>query len=451
MNRITITEQDLTTNHYGYKFSDTVFIPGFAIGGTAEVGVPVRCENLSDFIQYFGSDEPVFMTAQYYPVIDAEAGVSVGFPTEAVPESDNAENPAIMYNKFDVDLSYTLAKRCLSAGLPVVYVRMNEYHLGGDERLDIGGDVPEGYDVTVARAYEFMASTVFSEDSALYEKGEYDIKFVTSGGYPTFEHSSGISALMGALAATRGDCVALIDHTNNEARTLAATASTSVYYKMSHGNDGISSTNLSFCAMFTPWCQITSTLAMPASFIYLEQFANASRNNPNWLAVAGVQRGQCSILAPLTVTPLTNKIADSYQQLESGISINAITKINGYGYCIWGNRTLTNRNNTGAGFATSTLNVRNLVSDVKKQLRVAAMSCMFEQNNDVLWVNFKSLVSPLLDRMVAGYGLKNYKILKLASVDKSKLSADIRLYPENTVESFDLTVTLTDEDATVSE
>lgn len=450
MNRITITERDLTTNSYGYKFSDTVFIPGFALGGTAEVGVPVRCESLSDFNDNFGTISPRFLADQAYPVYGSS---TAGFLENAIPEAEDdetEETTAIMYPTNTVDLSWILAKRYLEAGLPIVYVRMNEYQTVDGTELS-GDTVPEGYDITVARAYSYMKSTIFDANSILYDKGEFDIKFITSGGYPTFEHSSGIDNDMLALAASRGDSVAIIDHTNNPTRPLGATNTKSVYNSITNGASGLQMSNLSYGTMFTPWCQLSQSLSVPASAVYLEAFATAARNNPNWLAIAGVQRGNVNIKALLTSTPLTNTIADSYQQLESGISINAITKINGYGYCIWGNRTLVNRNASGIGFATSTLNIRNLVSDVKKQLRLAAISCMFEQNNEVLWVNFKSLISPLLDRMVAGYGLKRYKLIKQQTVDKSKLSADVRLYPENTVESFDITVTLTDEDAEVSE
>ena len=51
--------------------------------------------------------------------------------------------------------------------------------------------------------------------------------------------------------------------------------------------------------------------------------------------------------------------------------------------------------------------------------------------------------------MVSGYGLKKYKFVKNTTSDKSKLSASIKLYPENTVESFDISIILTDEDANI--
>lgn len=55
------------------------------------------------------------------------------------------------------------------------------------------------------------------------DKGEYVIKFITSGAYPVFEFNGSVVAkAMVELAANRGDCTALIDHTPNNERTLFA-------------------------------------------------------------------------------------------------------------------------------------------------------------------------------------------------------------------------------------
>lgn len=511
MNRITITEQDLTTNNTGYSFSDAIFIPGFAVEGAAQYGVPVRCSSLSEFNSYFGTVAPIFETAQEYPKY--VSGTSSGFLDAAIPEDVDSDNN-YMYQQFQTDLSWLLAKRLLSAGLPVIYVKMNQnnysilssgnYQFPGEwddssgskvdivdntglgttsdcyikidthtrvessEALNESGGLKSGYekltfksyyDVTVAGAYAYMTANIFNGQSSIYDKGQFDLKFICTGGYPTLEFMTAtgesLSDKVLELAANRGDCVALLDHTNNYNRSLAATDESSVYYGIKSNTSTLTETNLSYGAVFTPWVDYSSGISIPASVVYLMAYAKSNIYNPSWLAIAGVQRGLVSIKGLLTSTPLTNTIADSYQRLGSsddvGISINAITYINGYGYCIWGNRTLTSRAANSSGFATSTLNIRNLVSDVKKQARLAAISCMFEQNNDILWVNFKSLITPLLDKMVSGYGLKKYKFVKNTTTDKSKLSASIKLYPENTVESFDISIILTDEDADIQE
>ena len=75
---------------------------------------------------------------------------------------------------------------------------------------------------------------------------------------------------------------------------------------------------------------------------------------------------------------------------------------------------------------------------------------MFEQNTDVLWINFVDGVSQLLDQMTSGNALTTYKILKNENnTDRTRLSAIIRLWPIYAVEYFDVYVQLTDEDITV--
>jgi len=72
---------------------------------------------------------------------------------------------------------------------------------------------------------------------------------------------------------------------------------------------------------------------------------------------------------------------------------------------------------------------------------VAAISLMFEQNTVILWEKFKSLVSPLLNRLQSGQGISGYKIIKVPTPeDKTKLAAIIRIYPIYAIESFEITI-----------
>lgn len=300
-------------------------------------------------------------------------------------------------------------------------------------------------------------------DPLLADRGLYSFKYLTTGGYPVFEYqSNSIGKRMANLCYARGDAVALIDHTDNPNRSL--TGSTSVYYMIKNPTNMIPSAYQSFAAMFTPavemglinnyrgwsWTnslnvRLPSTCVMPASFAYLSCLANAIKIAPNWNAVAGATRGKViGLVAPRTVKALTNAIADSYTP-DTDIAINPITNIRPYGQCIWGNRTLVDNSIKRGTTAISFLNIRNLVSDVKKQLFVACQSLLFEQNTDVLWVNFLSLVTPILDRMVSGFGIHNYKIIKLPNSDKTQINVRIRLYPVYAVESFDITIYLNDQ------
>lgn len=304
--------------------------------------------------------------------------------------------------------------------------------------------------------------TTYTVDPALLDKGQYSIKYLTTGGYPTFEYSGkSISQTMATLCKNRGDCIALIDHTNNPNRSLIGIDS--VYQQALNQDLMLSDDSSSFAAMFTPWgtyslvgrYTINDTafdyISLPPSFAYLITLANSIQVNPNWLAVAGATRGKVVNLREIDLNQvLTNSIADSYQS-EKATSINPITNIRPYGQCIWGNRTMVDNSKKGGTTALSFLNLRNLVSDIKKQLFTSCQALMFEQNTSILWVKFLSNITPLLDKMVSGSGISGYKVLKGSPSDKAKIAATVIIYPIYAVEQFEITVYLTDNELAVEE
>ena len=550
MSRITIREADLTRLGNTNLSSEVVYVPGFAttdpdyINETTRVakGIPTLCSTIAEFEAYFGSIPAVFTTDQAYPAAFAE---------DAKPSGN-------MFNAGDVDPSYVYARELINAGIPVLYERINE---------DLAG-------ISVDNLYSSLTTNLSGMDE-LMDTGEYSVKYITTGGYPSFEFgavadpdydigniqvlskelaaaewmadgqdtfkaqlssndmlpestatlviaydgtnwkltkgessvnvtlanwgidyigtpsgpvldewdgdtlsilvivtpqtSNGLVDKLLAVAASRGDCVALIDHTNNPSRPLNSGDAHSVYHSISDSESPyMVASNGEYGAMFTPWCNVNFVAlvsakkndtyeginydevqwrpsAMPASFEYLMSLAYSIRNNASWLAVAGVTRGIVPNFVSLNIEGrLTNAIAESYQE-DDKISINPITNIKPYGFTIWGNRTLKNNTVTNGLTATSFLNIRNMVSDIKKTAITAAKVCIFEQNVDILWINFKSYITPLLDQMTSGYGISGYRIIKNESPSPVKIIATIRIYPIYAVESFDITIELSSE------
>jgi hypothetical protein len=284
-------------------------------------------------------------------------------------------------------------------------------------------------------------------DYKCYVDAEYDAK----------PSPKNVAQLLMSVAADRGDAVALIDHINDENRSLLGASS--VYHSVSVKN---TLANGEYGAMFTPWCNficgqsanfsVNNNFELPGSFAYLTALAESIKTNASWIAVAGVTRGRLTNLSvenPLcTHEILTNTIAEKYQPRDM-VSINPITNIKPYGYTIWGNRTLKRNDIQGDLTATSFLNLRNLVCDVKKEVFAACKQLMFEQNSDILWINFQAKIMPLLDKMKTSYGISNYKIVKVPSTQRGKLEAQVILYPIYAVEDFVVTVVLTDDEVTV--
>ena len=386
---------------------------------------PTLCKNISDFEAYFGKAPYQFTVAQAY--------------TAGSWDSDAIITGGKMYEANDYERSYIYAKELVKLGIPVLYENIVS-------RQDNRKNVP-----TIQTVYNKLSDCF----DALEDKGEYDVKYITSGGYPVFEYTAAqLAQKMCTVAYDRGDCLAIIDHTNKVSRTLKPTEQASVYAKVKAAN----LEHGEFATMFTPWASYSCTTApvgaqvqqMPASLGYLLALGKSVKTNANWLAIAGVARGQVPYIQNLnTSDKLSNAIAEAYQP-RNDISINAITNIRPYGLTIWGNRTLLNNADKQNLVALSFLNTRNLVSDVKKVAYDAARSLQFEQDSNILWLNFKSKITPLLDKMQSGYGISGYKIIRGTTSEKAKVVAIIRLYPTYAVEDFDITVVMSDDEIAVS-
>lgn len=294
----------------------------------------------------------------------------------------------------------------------------------------------------------------------LLDKGEYVIKYITSGAYPTFELLdadsklySKLSGILIELAANRGDCTAIIDHTPNNQRPLVATSTSSVYYSVA-GQGGFAKVNRAnslgedantFASMYTPYGIYETSMGdimLPASYGYLAAMATQAQSSNNWLATAGVTRGQVPGLKALCQN-VTNAMADSYQPRD-GVAVNAITNIKPYGLVIWGARTLKDNAKKGDLTATSFMNIRQLTNDVKRQVWVAAKTLTYEQNNDILWIKFKNKITPLLDNMINGNGISAYEIKRQSTTKKATVKAVVRLYAIEPVEDWDITIELAD-------
>lgn len=405
MPKITINELDYTVGGSNLATENVVYIPGFSNNAMTleNIGVPTLFTTLDEFKDVMGI-----------------APVSL----------DTAK-----------DKSYIMAYELLKAGLFVLY-EVPATTLGGTSAV-----------ATVAEIEVALSQAGFWD--RLKDKGLYDIRFLTSGAY--LKSDTTVIQTMITVAQSRGDAIVLVDH----AEALATKEAVQTYF------DGIGTSagaKGKFSAGFTPWIHIVSELitgvqsnTMPGSFGYLLAFAQSVATNPIWLAVAGASRGRIpSIVSPFVTIKYGEIEANALQSREPGdYTVNPICNINPYGVILWGNRTL---NAVGLGttqqqdlVASNFLNIRNLVSSIKKVLFTTSRGLTFEQNSDILWINFKSGITPLLDQMVTGNGIADYRLIKKKSDKKATLKAVIRIVPIEAVEDFDLTIEMADSVEIVTE
>lgn len=133
------------------------------------------------------------------------------------------------------------------------------------------------------------------------------------------------------------------------------------------------------------------------------------------------------------------------------IMVNPIYNAGTYGYRIWGNRVVSKTSISQSDRYMNFLNVRMLLCDIKKQIFHTAMRCTFEPNDDIVWINFKTLANSLLDQMKSGRGISWYKWTKEKADEKATIEATLTIKPVEAVESFDISIILTDEEVEIAE
>lgn len=268
-------------------------------------------------------------------------------------------------------------------------------------------------------------------------------------------------------ANTREDCIALLNLPTGYAFT-GDSAQTTIAGIENHFKAVTPST---YVAAFVPnFKTLNSDLAeidettkkeketeIPAAFGYIFAYANMIKNNPEWYAVAGFQRGIIPELSDVCYDLSGGEIDLLQKRTELddpadnvGVAINPIANIRPAGYIIYGNRTMKSNDAAKKTTAQSFLNVRNTISAIKKQTYNAARTLTFEPNTEMLWIRFKAYIQPLLDQMQNNNGILGYKFTRLKTDAKARLKCSIAVVPVEAVEDFEIKVVLTD-DLSVSE
>lgn len=377
-------------------------------------------------------------------------------PTEGATVKAEDEKESIELAKKS-QIMYNIATRLIDLGFPVLVegVIATEKTITVDEKT------------VKVKVIEIPAASI----NLLADKSLFDIRFLTSG-IDVVNNAS----LIG-VADERQDCIALIN--------LDETA-TGFDYKVATIRKEFEKNPSVYAAGFTPWfysehptlikdvedlitvsdkpdTKEAEKVAIPAAYGYLFAYGRMLANNAaEWQAVAGPERGIIPELSDVCYTYsyedveiLQARAAEELVELDDakdnvGVAINPIAWVRPNGYILYGNRTLKKNDAKKKTTAQSFLNIRNGVNAIKKVMYDAGRTFVFEQNTEVLWINFRNYITPLLDRMQNSDGLLGYTFVKVATDAKARLKAKLTVIPVEAVEDFDLDVYLVD-DLTVTE
>lgn len=501
MPRIQINEIDNTRAGFAEATNEVVYIPGFvalALDGTngKEVLQPGEARlftSISEFEAACGTEPQKLILNTYGDIVEVlgETELKIADKTTTLNiELDKlgVESETVFS---DVDMSYIYAKECLASGLAVLYE--NIYPTGAHQVSIVDGKISDS-GISAKRAYEFICKELFNIENQKYnllDKGTYNIKYMTTGGYPIFDimsveteedaNDSKRAVVEAALkfCATRGDCYCVLDYFNipgvnlydGKGSIFADIQDEDIFKNIDIAIEGNKVKLGTYGALFAPYKnyfrttvdtdatgEITSnsTYTKSGSFAYLTTLGESVKNNAPWLAVAGVTRGTVKNIDSVDINIIPNGAADAMQGRYETVGINAITKVNPYGEVIWGNRTLLktdSKDKVDGISASNILSIRNLICDIKKELYKAAKRLTYEPNTTLLWTKFKGLVTPLLDKMQSGYGISGYNLIqdttRKEASQKGVLCAKVIIYPVYPVEDFYIDVVIENEEITI--
>ena len=489
MPKIVINEYDRTTAVANEYANFAVVIPGpvdttkdrsfFDDNGIYE------CSSQADFIEKIGLQKNVAATEEDIPDTEIAAVPAVASPVEKITEgvADGYYKIArgvIVYTRSAVageetagkfidaqGYKYTEAFESDGFGLftnSEIYYTFEEGNEGADA-------IPAQKKVTQMfmgnqRAYELLGlgyTVFYKKYSALSEladpnfwetlkdKTNYDFRYIMTGYLSGSEATESIIE----VAKERGDCIALIDIDSNAYKGEAA-RDTKITNIIREANGYIADKN---CAIFLPTVVydlnrskdydtvFNSNRRFPASFHYLTCVANASERYAEWYAASGFTRGVSPFGIATTDFTVGEAIIDKLQPRNQadGLThaVNVIAKFRNQ-YLLWGNRTANTLTGDGDLIASDFLNIRQLCCTLKKQIYVACRQLTFDPNSEMLWINFKNKIRPILEKMKADQGIQDYEFVKIANAPKATLKAQIRIVPIEAVEDFEIDVTLED-------
>lgn len=164
----------------------------------------------------------------------------------------------------------------------------------------------------------------------------------------------------------------------------------------------------SFAAAFYPDVVVADAAfgrraTIAPSAVVLGAFSFNDRIASPFQATAGFNRGVLETVAG-TTQRLNQQDRDD---LYSRGNINPIFQPPGRPFVIFGNKTLDGNNDS----ALTRVNTRRLLIEIRRAVRRAAESILFDQNNQAALDRLNQLVNPILERIQAQGGLTQYRVV----------------------------------------
>ena len=200
----------------------------------------------------------------------------------------------------------------------------------------------------------------------------------------------------------------------------------------------------SYAAIYWPWLKDYDSYSKkyvwcPPSVFIAEKLMEVDKTYAPWYAPAGDTRGKI-IASDVETVPSFAEREELYGDFNC---VNPIVNFVAKGLTIYGQKTALRENK-----ATNRLNVRRMVVKIKKLVKIALDSMLFEPNESDSWQKATDLINAILEPIKQDNGLSAYKVVidgTLNTADviaQSMMKGIIRLVPTGTIEIVEISLNI---------
>jgi hypothetical protein len=202
--------------------------------------------------------------------------------------------------------------------------------------------------------------------------------------------------------------------------------------------------NTNFAATYWPDVKIfdditNKSITVPPSVVVMGAFAFNDKVSFPWFAPAGFNRGALESVTDVVVRLSKENRNDLYDA-----DINPIYVHPSDGAVVFGQKTLQ-----AAQSALDRVNVRRLMIEVRRAVKVVSQGLLFEPNTQSTWQKFTNQVNPILERIKEQAGIERYKVImndttnSSTDVENYVMRGTIYLQPTKVVEFISLDFVIT--------
>lgn len=188
----------------------------------------------------------------------------------------------------------------------------------------------------------------------------------------------------------------------------------------------------SYACTYFPWVKYFDSTAnkyidLPVTKDVVRNMAKTDNSSYPWFTPAGLSRGPVSCLNAVKKTTLDDE--DTLYENR----INPVKSFSKDGVKIWGNKTLYDNEDS----PLNRINVRRLMIRIKKLIVEASRALIFEQYDETLEKQFRSIVEPILKDVQSNRGITDFKVITevtAETMDQHILPAVIKVKPTPALE-----------------